>query len=68
MLQTNGEAANHLSDETTALLPGVPWPEIRGMRNRIVHGYFGIDLGAVWRTAEKDVPDLVRVIKANGPC
>jgi uncharacterized protein with HEPN domain len=66
ILQTIGEAAAHLSADTTAAVPGPPWPDIRGMRNRIVHGYFGLDLGAVWRTAREDVPALADSIKKSG--
>lgn len=66
MLQTIGEAANYLSDAATATMPNVPWPQIRGMRNRIVHGYFGIDLGAVWRTAREEAPALAEAIRKSG--
>ncbi len=66
MLQTIGEAAGNLSAEAIAAIPNVPWPQIRGMRNRIVHGYFGIDLGAVWRTAVADAPALAEAIKRSG--
>ncbi|MET0181387.1 MAG: HepT-like ribonuclease domain-containing protein [Caulobacterales bacterium] len=36
------------------------------MRNRIVHGYFGVDLGAIWRTSAEDVEPLARAIRASG--
>ncbi|MDR7144193.1 HepT-like ribonuclease domain-containing protein [Rhizobium sp. BE258] len=39
--------------------PEFPWEAMRGMRNRIAHGYFDIDLEKVWATAKDDVPDLV---------
>jgi uncharacterized protein with HEPN domain len=66
MLQTIGEAAGKLSPETLSAIPGVPWPDIRGMRNRIVHGYFGIDMEAVWRTATNDLPQLEAAIRKSG--
>jgi uncharacterized protein with HEPN domain len=66
MLQTIGEAANSLSPESLAAMPDTPWPQIRGMRNRIVHGYFGIDLGAVWRTAREEAPVLAAAIRGSG--
>jgi uncharacterized protein with HEPN domain len=65
-LQTIGEAANYLTEETTAAIAEAPWPQVRGMRNRIVHGYFGIDLAAVWRTARDEAPALARLIRASG--
>ncbi|MFC4725066.1 DUF86 domain-containing protein [Glycocaulis abyssi] len=66
MLQTIGEAAGKLSPETLSALPDLPWPDIRGMRNRIVHGYFGIDMEAVWRTASEDLPELETAIRSSG--
>jgi uncharacterized protein with HEPN domain len=49
-----------------AKLPATPWQQIRGMRNRIVHGYFGLDMGAVWLTATNDVPALAKAIRDAG--
>ena len=66
MLQTIGEAANHLSSATLAAIPTVPWQQIRGLRNRIVHGYFGLDLNAVWLTATMEAPRLAAAIRNSG--
>lgn len=66
MLQTMGEAAGQLSDATIQSVPGVPWQQIRGMRNRIVHAYFGLDMAAVWLTATTDVPHLAAQVRASG--
>lgn len=57
-LQIIGEAARGLSDETRGLAPDIPWPNILGMRNVLVHGYFEIDTDIVWDTARRDVPAL----------
>lgn len=38
---------------------GIPWRSIRGMRNRIAHGYFDVDLGVVWSTVQSELPRLV---------
>ncbi|HWA20961.1 MAG TPA: DUF86 domain-containing protein [Caulobacterales bacterium] len=65
-LQTIGEAANYISDATLAKMPDAPWAQIRGMRNRIVHGYFGIDSLAVWRTATEETPALRQTISQSG--
>lgn len=59
-----GEAANRLSSESASLVPGVPWPEIRGMRNRLIHGYDSIDLSIVWETAKKDIPHLMAAVES----
>jgi uncharacterized protein with HEPN domain len=57
-LQIIGEAIGKLSDELKILYPEVPWKKIRGMRNILVHDYFGIDLDIVWRVIEVELPDL----------
>lgn len=57
-----GEAATKLLVEQTQFLgrhPQVPWRNMKGMRNRIAHGYFDIDLGIVWDTAQQALPDLL---------
>lgn len=66
LLQTIGEAAGKLSGQTLAAVPGVPWQDIRGLRNWIVHGYFGIDMRAVWKTAVDDLPALETAIRKSG--
>jgi uncharacterized protein with HEPN domain len=58
-----GEAANQVSEETKRRLPEVPWKEIVSMRNRLVHGYFTIDVDIVWETVQKDLPELFRVLR-----
>ena len=57
-LQIIGEASANLSNEVQSLAPHIPWPDIVGMRNILVHHYFGIDLEEVWRTAELYLPTL----------
>ena len=51
-----GEAASHLPDEYLSLHPGVPWVEMRGLRNVVVHEYFGVSLAIVWETIQHDLP------------
>ena len=53
-----GELAVHLSSEFVIEYHGVPWEKIRGMRNRIGHGYGTIDWGRVWYTATNDINPL----------
>jgi len=57
-LQVLGEAANKVSPTIKALYPKVPWNRIIGMRNILVHNYFGIDLDVVWAVVERDLPRL----------
>jgi len=53
-----GEAVARLSDGFKAARPELPWVQIRGMRNLIVHDYGGVNPAEVWRTVEHDVPAL----------
>ena len=57
-LQIIGEASRGLPEDVRALSPEVPWSNIIGMRNILVHGYFDIDTEIVWAAATRDVPDI----------
>ncbi len=57
-LQIIGEAAKALPDDARGLAPEVPWNQITGMRNVLVHGYFQVDTDLVWDTATRDVPAI----------
>jgi len=57
-IQIIGEACRVLSDEFQTRHAGVPWSDIIGMRNILIHHYFGIDRTAVWAVVENDLPDL----------
>ena len=57
-----GEACNHLSDSLMEKHQDIPWADIVGLRNILVHQYLGIDLNRVWETAELDMLAL----KARG--
>ena len=54
-----GEAASRVTGATRARLPDIPWVEIVGMRNQLVHGYWSIDPDELWRTIEHDIPRLI---------
>ena len=54
-----GEASGRLSASFCETRPTVPWSEIRGMRNRMVHVYDDIDMNLVWQTARNDIPRLL---------
>ncbi|MGH7961399.1 MAG: HepT-like ribonuclease domain-containing protein [Candidatus Binatia bacterium] len=57
-LQIIGEAARALSSDLRDQHPEMPWSNIIGMRNILVHDYFGIDVDVVWAVVERDLPDL----------
>ncbi len=58
-----GEAAYQISDQTRRLLPELPWDDIVGMRHRLVHAYFDINLEILWNTVQKDLPPLVALLE-----
>lgn len=57
-LQIIGEAASNISDAGREKYPSVPWRKIIGMRNTLVHGYFGVDTDVVWTAVKNDLPSL----------
>ena len=57
-LEIIGEAAKRLSDGTKAAAPQVPWRQMAGARDRLIHGYFQVDLEAVWAMVDQDLPVL----------
>ena len=54
-----GEAASKITKESQAAHPTIPWAVIIGMRNRLIHAYFDVDLDRVWTTVQNDVPSLI---------
>jgi uncharacterized protein with HEPN domain len=62
-LQIIGEAAKGIPEEIRTLAPEIPWHQIAGMRNVLVHGYFEIDTDLVWDAAVRDVQALEPAIK-----
>jgi uncharacterized protein with HEPN domain len=62
-LQIIGEAARTIPEEIRELAPAIPWLQIAGMRNILVHGYFEIDTDLVWDAVTRDVPALKPAIE-----
>ncbi|MHB9106586.1 MAG: HepT-like ribonuclease domain-containing protein [Armatimonadota bacterium] len=58
-LELLGEAASCLTDEVRDRHPEIPWRSIIAMRNRLIHGYFDIELAFVWSTITADIPVLI---------
>ncbi len=61
-LEIIGEAVKHLSDELRAKHPDIPWKRIAGMRDEMIHEYFGVDLNIVWNVVEQHLPPLLRKV------
>lgn len=68
-LQIIGEAAQKLPTAVTSKYPDIPWSDVVGMRNFIVHGYFLVDVEIVWKTVKEDLPPLVEALEkmVSGP-
>lgn len=57
-IQIIGEASRRISPELYSRYENIPWRDMAGMRNKLVHNYFGVDTAMVWITATEDLPKL----------
>lgn len=64
LMQIGELAKESLSDELKAQIRTIPWQQIYGMRNRIVHGYSGVNMQIVWDTVSVDIPMLHKALKS----
>lgn len=63
LLEIVGEAANRVSEPRQEHHPEIPWPQIVGMRNRIIHGYDRVDMDIVWNVLQIDLPPMIAQLK-----
>lgn len=63
-LEVLGEAAKHIPAEVSAQYPGLPWREMAGTRDRLIHHYFGVNLDVVWGIVELELPNVVAGLEA----
>lgn len=64
LLEILGEASRNLPDDVRKRNPQIPWTAIAGTRNRLIHGYFDVDLDIVWAIVTQDVPHLIPQLEA----
>ena len=64
LVEIVGEAANRVSEETQQQHAAIPWSQIIGLRNRLVHGYDDINLDILWKIIQNDLPPLTEQLKA----
>ncbi len=66
-IEIMGEAASRISAECQAEIATIPWTDVVGMRNRLIHAYFDVDLDLVWNTVEDDLPPLIAELEKVVP-
>jgi len=59
LLEIIGEAASGVSTDVREHCPEIPWGQVVSTRNRLIHGYYDIDLGIIWEIATRDLPPLI---------
>lgn len=62
-IEVMGEAAKNVSDEIRNKYPFIPWRDMAGMRDKIIHGYFTVDFETVWLVVKEEIPKLKPMIK-----
>lgn len=67
LLEITGEAAGRFPAEEQTRRPGIPWPSIVGLRNRLIHGYDNIDYDIVWQIVTTDLPPLASELTRSLP-
>jgi uncharacterized protein with HEPN domain len=63
LMEIIGEAAGRISEETRAQHAEIPWPQIVGLRNRLIHGYDNVNFDMLWKIAQSDLPPLVEQLE-----
>jgi uncharacterized protein with HEPN domain len=66
-LEIIGEAASRISEEIQEAHPEIPWGLMIGLRNRLVHEYFHIQVATVWDTIQRDLKELIRLVEPLVP-
>lgn len=61
-LEIIGEATRYIAIATKQKHPEIPWAQIAGMRNKVIHEYSGVDSSILWQTVKVDIPDLKKKI------
>jgi len=62
-LEVIGEAAKHIPEDIVQKHKEIPWKKMAGMRDRLIHFYFGVKQDLVWRTIKQDLPEIKPLIK-----
>lgn len=66
-LEVIGEAAGKVSRSAMDAVPEIPWRKITGMRHRLIHDYFDVNLELVWQVVQDELPSLIRALEPRVP-
>jgi len=65
-LEIIGEATKKIPNDKREIYPNVPWNEMAGMRDKLIHDYIGVNLHVVWKTVQEDIPRLESLLESQG--
>ena len=63
-LEIIGEAIKNISEELKEKYPRVPWKDLAGVRDKLIHHYFGVNLDIVWNIVKKELPEIILQLEA----
>jgi uncharacterized protein with HEPN domain len=63
LIEIIGEAANRIPDEVQSKYPNLPWLQMIGARNRLIHGYDNVDFDILWVIVQKDLPGIIQTLE-----
>jgi uncharacterized protein with HEPN domain len=58
-----GEASKHVPDSVRIRFPDLPWRQMSGMRDKLIHAYFGVDATVIWKTVKEDIPPIKNALE-----
>jgi uncharacterized protein with HEPN domain len=61
-LEIMGEATKNIPDDVRQAYPQIPWKQVAGMRDKLIHSYFSVNVVTLWKTARQDAPQLRAII------
>ena len=62
-LEIVGEAVKHIPETVRVRHPEIPWREVAGMRDKLIHGYFRVNIHLIWQTVQRDLPSLLKTME-----